>query len=285
MITFPNAKINIGLNVTERRNDGYHNIETLMVGIDWRDVLEVVPSNNNRSSLTVSGRNVDCPVEKNLVMKAYRRMQSIVGLPPVDIYLHKIIPDGAGLGGGSSDAAFTLKSLNELFDLKFSEGELAEIASEIGADCPFFIYNRPMLASGIGTILKPVAVDFSRYKILIIKPDVGVSTKEAYSGITPCRPAKNLEEVIFSRENSSSVNNNFCIENFVGIKNDFEETVFAQKPSVKEIKERLSRCEGVRYVSMSGSGSAVYALFDDVKMAERASCEFKDMTFHLGKII
>ena len=170
MVTFPNAKINIGLNITSRRDDGYHNIETIMVPIPWCDILEIVPAKGPESTLTIHGRPVNCPTEKNLVMKAYRAMEKRYNLPAVDIFLHKIIPDGAGLGGGSADAAFTLSALNQLFEIGASDAELADIASTIGADCPFFIYNKPMLATGIGTDFTPISLDLSGYKILVINP-------------------------------------------------------------------------------------------------------------------
>ena len=139
MILFPNAKINLGLDILRRRPDGYHDIETVMIPVPWCDVLEIVPAKGSETTLTVSGRRVDCPPEKNLVMKAYRALAETVELPPVDIFLRKIIPDGAGLGGGSADAAFTLRGLNELFALGLSDSRLAEIAAGLGADCPFFI--------------------------------------------------------------------------------------------------------------------------------------------------
>lgn len=195
MILFPNAKINLGLNVVRRRPDGYHDIETLFYPVPWRDILEIVPAAGDTTTLTVSGRAVDCPAEKNLVMKAYRALDSVTPLPPVDIYLHKVVPDGAGLGGGSADAAFTLTGLNELFALGFSKEKLAGIAATIGADCPFFIYDTPMLATGIGDVFTPVALDLSGYTLVIVKPQVSVSTKEAYACIRPEAPAYNLAEV------------------------------------------------------------------------------------------
>ena len=155
MIAFPNAKINIGLFITARRPDGYHDIATVMMPADWCDILEIVPAKDDVTTLTVTGRSVDCPPEKNLVMRAYRAMEERYNLPPVDIFLRKIIPDGAGLGGGSADAAFTITTLDRLFGLGLSADVMAGIAATIGSDCPFFIYNRPMLATGTGTT--PVA--------------------------------------------------------------------------------------------------------------------------------
>ena len=141
MILFPNAKINLGLFVTSTLPNGYHTIETVMAPIGWHDILEIVPARSSSTTLNVSGREIDCPIEKNLVYKAWKLMDDCYGVGPVDIYLHKIIPDGAGLGGGSSDAAFTLKALDSIFNLQLSDAHLAELALRLGADCPFFIYN------------------------------------------------------------------------------------------------------------------------------------------------
>ena len=166
MIFFTTCKVNIGLNIVARRQDGYHDIETLMVPIDWHDVLEIVPAKGDKTTLTVLGRQVDCAPEDNLVMKAYRALDAVTPLPPVDIYLEKIVPDQAGLGGGSADASFTLTGLNEMFSLGLSKERLAEIAATLGADCPLFVYNRPMLATGTGTTLQPVDIDLTHYYIV-----------------------------------------------------------------------------------------------------------------------
>lgn len=250
MIVFPNAKINIGLNIIERRQDGYHNIETLMYPIPWSDVLEIVPANGNETTLTVSGRQVNCPPEKNLVMKACREFQREKGVGNVDIYLHKIIPDGAGLGGGSADAAFTLVAMNELFECNCSKEKLAAMAAKIGADCPFFIYNNPCFATGIGTEFAPANLNLSGTTIAIIKPQEGVSTAQAYAGVTPRLPEKSLEQLI-----------NMPIKQWQGIvKNDFEDSIFPILPLIPQVKDYLLS-KGAIYASMSGSGSAVYGLF------------------------
>lgn len=252
MILFPNAKINLGLDIVGKRPDGYHNIETVMIPVPWTDVLEIVPAEGKESTLTVSGRKVDCPTEKNLVMRAFRALESEFGLPPVDIYLRKIIPDGAGLGGGSADAAFTLKGLNSLFELGLTDERLAETAAKLGADCPFFIYNRPMLCTGIGTDFSPVDVDLSGYSIVIVKPQVSVPTAQAYSRVTPAMPSRHIADVLAE----SSVDGWQAT-----LKNDFEASVFPLYPLVGDIKARLIEM-GAAYASMSGSGSAVYGLFD-----------------------
>ena len=177
MITFPNAKINLGLNIVERRSDGYHNIETVFFPVPLTDVLEIVPADSADTSLTCYGNPVDCPPEKNLVMKAYRLLQQRYDLPPVSIHLYKHIPDGAGLGGGSSDAAHTLLMLNKMFDLNIPHEELAAMAAGLGADCAFFIYSRPMMATGIGDVLSPVDVDLKGKTLLLVKPPVGVDSE------------------------------------------------------------------------------------------------------------
>ncbi len=266
MILFPNAKINIGLNITERRADGYHIIETVMYPVNWCDILEIVPSEKEETTLTTSGREVNCPPEKNLVMKAYNLFREETGIGNVDIYLHKIIPDGAGMGGGSSDAAFTLIGLNDLFEIGLSKDRLAEMAAKIGADCPFFIYNKPMLATGIGTEFSPINIDLTQYKILIVKPQVSVPTAKAYAGVSPkqpdCELAKSISLPISQWEKI--------------VKNDFEQSIFPNYPEIAAVKQKIIKL-GADYASMSGSGSAVYGLFckSDI-LSEDAKALFHD---------
>ena len=260
MILFSDCKINIGLDITARRPDGYHDISTVMVHIPWHDIIELLPAKGNAPSLTVVGRNVDCPPEKNLVMKAFRVMEREYGIPPVDIVLEKIIPDGAGLGGGSADAATTLKGLNEMFGLNVDSRRLAERASEIGADCPFFIYDTPLYCTGIGTVMQPVDVDLAGRLLLVAKPEgVSVSTREAYSRVVPQIPDVALPELI-----------DLPVEMWQGrVKNDFESSVFSVAPQVRELKEMML-AEGAEYASMSGSGASVYGIFNDDKLADNA---------------
>lgn len=250
MILFPNAKINLGLDILRKREDGYHDIETVMIPVPWRDVLEIVPAKGADTTLTVTGRDVDCPPEKNLVMKAYRTLAEEAGLPPVDIYLRKIIPDGAGLGGGSADAAFTLSGLNDMFSLGYTAEELAHVASSLGADCPFFIYNRPMLCRGTGIEMAAVDVDLSGLEILIVKPQVSVPTAAAYSHTAPSIPSERIGTIIKG-----------AVESWQGkLKNDFEPSVFPVYPEVEAVKHRIMEL-GPVYASMSGSGAAAYGLF------------------------
>lgn len=277
MIVFPNAKINIGLDILRKRPDGYHDISTLMVPVGWCDVLEIIPARGIQTTLSVTGRKVDCPPEKNLVMKAYRALSELTGgLPPVDIYLRKIIPDGAGLGGGSSDAAFTLKALDSLFSLGYSDSELADVAATIGADCPLFVYNRPMMASGTGTTLSdfPLPPSIRNLKVAIVKPSAGVSTAAAYAGVTPALPAISLADNL----RRPIVEWSSCV------KNDFETSVFPILPEIAEIKERLINM-GAIYASLSGSGSAVYGLFDADILSEQLSESFPGCSTCLTSII
>lgn len=261
MIVFPNAKINLGLRIVSRRPDGYHNLETVMMPVALCDALEAIISPN--LSLKVYGSDLaDIPVEKNLVVKALRALEKFSGRElPVDIYLQKVIPDGAGLGGGSADASFMLKMLNELYSLGLSNKELAEVAVGVGADCPIFVYNMPMLALGIGDILTPVSLPQLEGKAIVIsKNSEGVSTKEAYAGVTPCNdnnrmPLTDILSLPVSEWEKA------------GLHNDFEDSIFPQRPAIAELK-KLMYDSGASYASMSGSGAAVYGIFDDVKMAE-----------------
>ena len=255
MILFPHAKVNLGLDIVARRPDGYHEVVTVMYPIEWADVLELTPA--AVTELVCTGRTVDCPPEKNLVMKAYRLLEQHVGsLPATRIQLHKVIPDGAGLGGGSADAAMTLRGLNDLWQLGLSDHELGQLASRLGADCPFFIYDCPMLCTGIGTTMEPIAVDLGHYKIAVVKPAVGVSTAEAYSGVTPATPASPLQERIA-----------LAVEDWQeSVVNSFERSVLPQHPEIADIKAKLMAM-GAAYASMSGSGSAVFGLFDTDKMS------------------
>lgn len=273
MILFPNAKINLGLDILRKRPDGYHDIETVMVPVNWCDILEIVPAKGSQTSLTVTGDNaVDCPSEQNLVMKAYRLLDNEVGLPNVDMYLRKVIPFGAGLGGGSADAAFTLRGLNDMFSLGFTDEELARKASTLGADCPFFIYNRPMLCTGTGTEMRPVDIDLSRYSILLVKPEINVPTAKAYSNTSPAIPSTPLRSII-----------SLPVSEWNGkLKNDFEPSVFPAYPGIAEIKESMIK-SGALYASMSGSGSSVYGIFERDILADELSHLFPDCQIFVSK--
>lgn len=259
MIRFANAKINLGLNILHKRTDGYHDIETIFYPVPLNDVVEIIPSKSGKTSLSVSGANIGCPPEKNLVMKAYDTMKARYDLPPVDIYLHKIIPDGAGLGGGSSDASNTLIALNDLFKMNVDRNELASIASGIGADCPFFIYNTPLLAKGKGDIFESTDISLKGKFLLLIKPDISVPTAWAYSKIIPGDSTIPLKEAVKSHLPQWKDT----------VKNDFEEPVFEAYPVLKKIKNTLYEKEAI-YSSMSGSGSSIFGIYENAIMAESA---------------
>jgi len=249
MICFPNAKINLGLNVVEKRPDGYHNIETIFYPIPVKDALEIVPA--KEFSFTQTGITIDAPLEKNLVVKALNQLKVKYEIPELEVHLLKTIPFGAGLGGGSSDAAFMLKLLNEFCELNIPANELEEIAASIGADCPFFVRNTPVFASGIGNIFETVDLSLKGYYLCLVKPDIFVSTPEAYSLVKPSRPCISLKDIIYKPVGEWR-------ELMV---NDFELSVFNRQPRIKEIKETLYN-KGAIYASMSGSGSSVFGLFE-----------------------
>ena len=252
MILFPNAKINLGLNVVERRSDGYHNIETVFYPIGLSDVLEMQPSDScSDYSFSSSGIAISGDPEDNLIVKAYRLLRSGYFFPAVDISLSKLIPFGAGLGGGSSDAAFMLKALNELFGLKITTLELERLAALLGADCPVFIQNKAVFASGVGNVFTPIDLSLKGYYLLLVKPDVHVSTPEAYSLVVPQKPDVSLLELIKKPiQEWKEV-----------IKNDFEPSVFAKYPEIEALKKELYNL-GALYSSMSGSGSSVFGIFE-----------------------
>lgn len=252
MIVFPNAKINLGLNITEKRPDGYHNLETVFYPIPLEDALEVVPASSSEKEfeLCCSGIQVDSRPEDNLVVKAYRLLKHKYALPPISIYMHKQIPSGAGMGGGSSDAAFMLKLLNALFQLNLPTQELEAYATTLGADCAFFVQNEPAFAEGIGNLFTPLDLSLRGYTLVVLKPNIFVSTKEAFSHIHPKKPELSVKEIIHKP-----------IEEWKELLiNDFEYSVFQVHPEIAVLKQQLYEA-GALYASMSGSGSSVYGIF------------------------
>lgn len=254
MLTFPNAKINLGLNITEKRPDGYHNLETVFYPVPVEDALEIIPlpdAPRGTCTLHLAGQEIAGTLEDNLVAKAYRMLDADFGLPAVDIHLLKRIPSGAGLGGGSSDAAFMLKMLNEQFGLGLTEDNLEAYATRLGADCAFFVRNRPTFAEGIGNIFSPLpSFSLSGYRLLLVKPDVFVSTRDAFARIKPRRADASPKDIV-----------RLPVEKWRGrLVNDFEESVFPQFPLIGETKDEMYRL-GAVYASMSGSGSSVFGLF------------------------
>jgi len=251
MINFPNAKINIGLNITEKRKDGFHTIETIFYPIQLADILEINKTNDN-FSFTSTGIFFDHGDENNICINAYQLLKNNYSLPPVRIHLHKNIPVGAGLGGGSSDAAFTLSMLNSLLNSGLPGNELMKIAEKAGSDCPFFIYNKPAYATGKGDVLTPIALNLKGYFLVLVYPMIHINTAAAYKKITPKPSIYPLTELIQQPINTWKET----------IKNDFESIIFKTHPEIKKIKLQLYD-SGALYAAMSGSGSAVFGLFKE----------------------
>ena len=256
MTLFPNCKINIGLRIVRKREDGYHDLETIFYPVyGLHDELEVVPSLDGLSFIQ-EGLAVDCPAEDNLIIKCYHRMRAnYPQIGDVHIRFKKNIPFGAGLGGGSSDAAHMAIALNEIFSLGLTREQLAAEVRPLGADCPFFIYNSPCYAEGIGDKLSPISLDLSGLRLVMIKPNCGVSTKEAYAGIIRHPEVEGQIKAALTEGWSFDAMRPLLI-------NDFEQTVFPPHSEIAEIKQRLLHA-GAVYAAMSGSGSTVFALFNN----------------------
>lgn len=267
MVLFPNCKINIGLNIVGKRTDGYHDLETIFYPVQIKDAVEIIENKNVQRSMvskgvlsdnvlfTMSGLAIDGVIENNLCVKAYQLLKrDFPDLPPVKMHLHKAIPMGAGLGGGSADGAFTLQLLNKKFSLDLTEKQLISYALQLGSDCPFFIINKPCFATGRGEKLEQIDLDLTGYKIIIAHPGIHVSTGSAFSNINPCLPTRSLKEIVQQPINSWKED----------LKNDFEEPIFSKYPEIKKIKDELYN-SGAVYASMTGSGSAVYGMFNKSK--------------------
>lgn len=274
MVLFPNAKINLGLSVTSKRTDGFHNIETVFLPIGLCDVLEFVESTEGRTKLTVSGTCLEGTSEDNLVYRAWSLMNKNYGVPPVSIHLHKVIPTGAGLGGGSADAAFMLKGLNEFFKCGADIKKLELMAAALGSDCAFFIRNTAAFAEGRGEILHPVQINLSIHKVLLINPGIHVSTREAYEGVQPQLPQVSLNEL--SKLDKSEWQRT--------IQNDFEVSVFKKHPEIASIKEKLIEA-GAVYAAMSGSGSTVFGIFPDLFDFQTLSDNYSNYFCWVGEFI
>lgn len=250
MIVFPKAKINLGLNIVSKREDGYHNIESCFYPIPWRDSLEVIEA----ASFAFHSYGLEIPgdTSSNLCVKAYEILKADFNIPPVEIHLLKNIPMGAGLGGGSADGAFTLKMLNELFELGLSDLQLEAYALQLGSDCTFFIKNQPAIARGRGEQLKPIDLDLSGYYLAIHNPGIHISTKEAYAGVNPHQPESSVSEIIQKP-----------IESWKDtLLNDFEASIFPNHPEIEQLKKEMYDA-GAIYASMTGSGSTVYGVFEN----------------------
>jgi 4-diphosphocytidyl-2-C-methyl-D-erythritol kinase len=250
MLVFPNAKINIGLHITEKRPDGFHNISSLFYPTGWTDALEITPSDTFRFS--ADGIVIPGNGSENLCTKAYNMLAADHTLPPVHIHLLKSIPIGAGLGGGSADAAFTISTLNRLFNLHISEEKQIGYARRLGSDCAFFILNRPMFCFGKGDEFEPTDLTLAGKWLVMVNPGIHISTVEAYAGVKPAIPDTDLRILI--RQPLASWRDT--------VKNDFEEGIFLKYPELQEIKENLYQ-NGALYAAMSGSGSTLYGIFEE----------------------
>ena len=264
MITFPNCKINLGLSIIRKRTDGYHDLETVFYPIQIKDALEIIETSNSSQSgagdgnnlqCSISGLTIDGDIENNLCVKAYHLLKKdFPDLPSVQIHLHKVIPIGAGLGGGSANGAFTLTLLNKKFELGLTEEVLIKYALQLGSDCPFFIKNTPSFATGRGENLEPVDVDLRGYKLIIVHPGIYVNTGLAFSNIKLYRRSGSVKEIIQQPVSLWKQE----------LRNDFEEPIFSKHPEIKKIRDELYD-SGAVYASMTGSGSAVYGFFEKDK--------------------
>ena len=258
MIIYPNAKINLGLNVVEKRLDGYHNLETVFYPIPLQDAIEITAVDNEKQTeenvdyrLKVTGNLLDGTPDDNLVIKAYRLLRNDFDIAPCAFNVFKHIPTGAGLGGGSSDAAFTIKALNDRFGLGLTDTQMEKYAARLGADCAFFIRNKPVMATGIGNVFSPIDLSLKGKTLVLVKPDIFVSTPDAYRLVKPHKPEQSLAELLKQPIETWKDN----------VKNDFEVSVFAKYPEIAGIKDMLYDL-GAVYASMSGSGSSVFGIFD-----------------------
>ncbi|HEY0066376.1 MAG TPA: 4-(cytidine 5'-diphospho)-2-C-methyl-D-erythritol kinase [Flavisolibacter sp.] len=255
MVSFPNCKINLGLRILRKREDGFHDLETAFYPVAIQDALEIVRNplpGADGVDLRVTGLAVDGPPEKNICVKAWHLLKKdFSGLPPVIMHLHKLIPSGAGLGGGSADGAFTLLALDKKFRLGLSREALLSYALSLGSDCPFFILNKPCLAAGRGEEMEPIALDLSPYQVVIVNPHIPVSTAWAFSQIRPAADGPSVHQAL--QQPISHWKD--------GLVNDFEPAVFAAHPEIAQIKQTLY-AHGALYASMSGTGSTVYGIFE-----------------------
>jgi len=267
MLVFPNIKINLGLFITGKRLDGLHNIESIFYPVQWHESLEIIERGESPSDFsqiqsqvemgkvrfTSYGIPIPGNVDSNLCIKVYQLLDEWFNMPAVDIHLLKTLPIGAGLGGGSADAAFTLKALKDYFQLRISDAEAKDLLAKVGSDCPFFWENKPMFVFGRGERMRPIDVDLSDYYILIVNPNIHISTKEAYAGVNPSPPAIDLEMI-------PSIDVDGWKDVLV---NDFEASIFPNYPIIRDVKEELYN-RGALYASMTGSGSTLFGIFKDL---------------------
>ncbi len=268
MVVFPNAKINIGLNIIEKRSDGFHNLTSCFYPVGWCDALEILPSST--LSFESSGLLIPGDSSSNLCLKAYQLLAQEYNLPPISIHLLKAVPIGAGLGGGSADAAFTIKALSELFSLNMSVAQQQDYARKLGSDCAFFIENKPNFCFGKGDEFEQINVCLTGMHLVLVHPGIHISTAEAYAGIKPKKPASDLRKLLQQPIDQWRT----------GVINDFEEALFPGYPLLSDIKSELYK-RGAVYASMSGSGSTLYGIFRDVP---DLSNNFRDFTVWQGEL-
>ena len=256
MISFPNCKINLGLNIIRKRTDGYHDLETVFYPVQIKDILEIIALPESKNQATVqfsqSGLHIDGDANNNLCVKAYHLLKKdFPSLPAIQMHLHKVIPMGAGLGGGSADGAFALRLLNDKLNLHLSNEQLIQYALQLGSDCTFFILNKPCYATSRGEVMEKIELDLSAYKFAIVNPGIHVSTAWAFSTIAPHQPKISIKEIIKQPINDW--------KNL--LQNDFEAPVMKAFPAIQQIKDTLCNA-GAAYVSMTGSGSTVFGIFE-----------------------
>lgn len=249
MVTFPNAKINLGLLITEKRSDGFHNLQSCFYPVGWTDALELIPASETAFSST--GLPIPGEPMQNLCVKAYDLLRRAFDMPPVHIHLQKNVPIGAGLGGGSADAAFTLRLLNDRFALNLSVDQLENYARQLGSDCAFFVQNRPVYCVEKGDVFQDIDLSLSGYYIVLIYPNLAISTAEAYARIRPQQPERPLADLLTQPITTWRDT----------VRNDFEASLFPAYPVLASVKEQLYEA-GAVYASMSGSGSTLYGIFD-----------------------
>lgn len=266
MLVFPNAKINLGLQVTEKLSNGYHAINTCFYPIPLKDALEFVPA-KKKTSFNSSGSSIPSDGKDNLVLRAYKLLKKDFQLPEIDIHLHKHIPIGAGLGGGSADAAFMLKALNEYYQIFLDYSILEDYAAQLGSDCPFFISNEPALATGTGTELSPFDLNLSGLHMILINPGIHISTQVAYASVTPKQPEHELSQILKSKDFERWKDQ---------LVNDFETSVFEKHGELADIKNLLYE-NGAQYAAMSGSGSSIFGIF---KEQPKEILELKEKFFY-----
>lgn len=255
MVAFPNCKINLGLHILNKREDGFHNIETVFYPVAVNDILEIIPSQKKESQIFLYGDDKNIPSTENICMKAYYLLKEKFKLPSIDIHLYKKIPHGAGLGGGSSNAAFTLKLLNNIFNLQLDNHQLKEYASMLGADCAFFIENKATIGIEKGNVFKGIHLSLKNYFITLVKPSFGISTQEAYAGVKTNGERVSLKNILSHPIHQWQKT----------LVNDFEKHLFEKHTELARIKAALIN-NGALYAAMSGSGSTLYGIFEKEKV-------------------